>query len=149
MIPQSVTEFILCYNRNMRRRKPDRFKLFLQLISVALLLLLCSCVNHSYWTWQHPDKQGELQLLKERKECRDLAQTEVAQINYYYDFYDMNYLYNFPHYSPYYRDRYRRPFFRGYHHYRFMQQQDDLERFFRICMKSKGWQRVKVVPDTK
>lgn len=121
----------------------------MQLISVVLLLLLCGCVSHNQWTWQHPEKQGELQLLKDQKKCRELAQTEVAQINYLYNFYAMDYLYNFPFYDHYYRDRYLRPFFRGYHHYRFMQEQDDFERFYRVCMKAKGWQRVKVEPEAK
>ncbi len=118
-----------------------------------MLLLLSGCASSGYWTWQHPDKQGELQLLKDQKECRDLAQSEVASINYFYDYYDM---YNFPYYWPYYSDRHRKPmirsynpYFRSYGHYRFLQQQNDLDRFFRICMKSKGWQRVKVEPDEK
>lgn len=113
----------------MRRRKPDRFKHFLQVIPIFLLLLLSGCGSHSNRTWQHPDKQGELQLLKDWKECRELAQTEVAQINYFYNFYGGG-MYELPYYGPYYRgDRY----------------QDDVERFFRVCMKAKGWQRVKII----
>jgi hypothetical protein len=118
-----------------------------------MLLLLSGCVSSSYWTWQHHDKQGELQLLKDKKECRDLAQSEVSSINYYHDFYGM---YDFSYYWPYYRGSHRLPYFRSYKpffgsygHYRFLQQQDDLDRFFRICMKSKGWYRVKVVPEDK
>ncbi len=133
----------------MRQRKPDRNKYFLLLIPVALLLLLSGCVSKSYWVWQHPDKQGELQLLQDQKECRELAQTEVAQINYFYDFYDMGYLYDFPYYDDSYRGRYHRPFFRGYHHYRFIREQDYFERFFRVCMKAKGWQQVKADPEAK
>ena len=117
-------------------------------MTVFLLLLLCGCVSHSQWIWQHTDKLGELQLLKDRKECRELAQTEVVQINYYYDFYGYD-MYDFPFYGPYYRDRYYRPYFRGYHQYRFFQQQDDLGRFFRVCMKAKGWQRVRIEPESK
>ncbi len=131
----------------MRRRKPDWFKFFLQLISATLLLLLCSCISPSYWIWQHPNKQGELQLLKDRKECHELAKTEVAQINYYYAFYNMGQRYEYLSYSPYYYDRYRRPYFHSYHHFRFVQQQGDLERFFQICMKAKGWRRVRVEPE--
>lgn len=133
------------YNKDMSRRKPDRFKLLLQLISITLLLLLCGCASLSYWTWQHPNIQSELQLLKDRKECRELARTEVVQINYYYSFYNMGQRYDFP---SYYYDQYRSPFFHGYHHYLFMQQQEDLERFFLICMKAKGWQQVKVNPES-
>lgn len=116
-----------------------------------MLLFLGGCASSSYWAWQHPDKQGELQLLKDQKECRDLAQAEVAKINYYFDFYNM---YDFPYYWPSPRDRHHRPVLRSYHpyfgsygHYRFLQQQDDLDRFFRICMKAKGWRRVKIDPD--
>jgi hypothetical protein len=133
----------------MRQRKPDRIKYLFGLISIFMLLVLSGCAGSGYWTWQHPDKQGELQLLKDQKECRDLAQAEVANINYYFDFYDM---YASPYYWPSYRDRHHRiygPYFSSYSHYRFMQQQDDLDRFFRICMKSKGWRRVKIEPDKK
>ena len=126
----------------MRRGQPDRGKHFLQLVAVfMLLLLLCGCVSHSHWTWQHPDKQSELQLLKDRKDCRDLAWAEVAQANYFYDFYDR---YAFPFYDPYYHNRFYPLHFHGYYHYQFFQRQEDLERFFRICMKAKGWQRVKI-----
>lgn len=123
------------------------------LASIIMFLLLSGCVSSSYWTWQHPDKQGELQLLKDKKECRDLAQSEVAQINYFYGYYD---IYDFSYYWPYYRDKHRRPYerwhnhyFRSYSHYRFLQQQNDLDRFFRICMKSRGWQRVKIETGVK
>jgi len=133
----------------MRQRKPDRNKKILCLVAIFTLLLLCGCISNNRWVWQHPDKQGELQLLKDQTECRKLAQTEVAQINYFSDYYDMGYLYDFPFYGYSYRGKYRRPFFRGYHHYRFMQEQDDFERFFRVCMKAKGWQRVKVEPEAK
>jgi hypothetical protein len=130
----------------MKQRNPDRIKHFWGVIAIFMLLLLCGCVGNSYWTWQHPDKQSELQLLKDRNECRNLAQTEVAQINYFYDFYDYG-MDDFPFYAPSYRNRFYRPYFRGYHNYKFFQQQNDLERFFRICMKAKGWQRVKIEPD--
>ncbi|MFK5926172.1 MAG: hypothetical protein QM483_06040 [Desulfuromusa sp.] len=130
----------------MRHRNPDRIKYLGGLCTIFFLLLLSGCVSSSDWIWQHPDKQGELQLLKDKKECRDLAQSEVAQSNYFYDYYDM---YDFPYYWPYYRDSYRRPYFRGYGHYRFRQQQDNLERFFRVCMKSKGWERVEIEMDPK
>ena len=116
------------------------------LSSIFLLLLLSGCASSSHWVWQHPDNQGELQLLKDKKECRDIAQTEVAKINYFYDYYDR---YDFSYYRPYYRDRYRMPYFRSYGHYRFLQQQNDLDRFYRICMKSKGWQRIKIEPEPK
>ena len=113
----------------MRRRKPNWFKCFLQVIAVFPLLLLCSCGSHSNWTWQHPNKQGELLLPEDLKECRELAQTEVLQINYFYDCYGYG-MYDLSYYGPYYRgDRY----------------QDDLERFFQVCMKAKGWQRVKII----
>ena len=120
---------------------------------IFLLLLLGGCVSGGHWTWQHQIKQGELQLLKDKKECRDLARSEVANINFFYDYYGRH---DFPFYWPYYRDRYRRPYFRNYNHnygdysyYRFLQQQNELDRFFRICMKVKGWERVKVKSDPK
>ncbi|MEE4253186.1 MAG: hypothetical protein V2I50_03980 [Desulfuromusa sp.] len=115
------------------------------------MLLLSGCSSSSYWTWQHPDKLGELPLLRDQKICRDLAQREVANINYYDGYYRS---FDFPFYRPYYRDRYSRYYFRSYNnffynysYYRFLQQQNDRERFYRICMKSKGWHRVKVVPE--
>lgn len=133
----------------MRQRRPAPFTDFLLLLILLLPIILGGCVSKSHWVWKNPEKPTELLLLKDKKTCRDLARTEVAQINYYYDFYAMDYLYDYPFYPLYYRDRYRRPFFRGYHHYRFMQEQDDLEHFFRICMKAKGWQRVKLNSETK
>ena len=118
-----------------------------------MLLLLSGCVSSDYWAWQHPEKQDELQLLKDKKECRDLARSEVSSINYGFDFYGA---YDFPYYWPHFRGRHQPPYFRrytpylgSYDHYRFQQQRDDLKRFFRICMKSKGWHRVKVVPEKK
>jgi len=139
------------YNEGMRRRNPDRNKYLLGLTSIFFMLLLSGCAGNSYWTWQHPDKQGELLLLKDQKICRDLAQAEVANINYYAGYYRS---YDFPFYGPYYRDRYPQNYFRSYNnffnnysYYRFLQQQDDRERFYRICMKSKGWHRVKVLPE--
>lgn len=135
----------------MRHRNPDMNKYLLGLTSILLVLLLSGCARNSYWTWQHSDKLGELPLLQDQKICRDLALREVANINYYDGYYHR---YDFPFYRPYYWDRYPQNYFRSYNnfynnynYYRFLQQQDDRQRFYRICMKSKGWYRVKVVPE--
>lgn len=112
------------------------------------ILFFSGCAGSGHWTWQHPEKQGELLLLQDKKICRELAQSEVKKINYFYDYYSM---YRFPFFSPFYGRRHYKPYawnqyhsLSSIHHYSFLQQQDDLERFFRICMQSKGWERIKI-----
>ncbi|WP_139167544.1 hypothetical protein [Desulfuromusa kysingii] len=131
----------------MRHRKPHRIQYLFKLLMILIVLLLCGCVSNSYWTWQHPNMLDEMQLQEDRKECWDLAKAEVDSINYYYDYAR----YNVRYYWPYNRHNHHKgkvksfdPYFNNYSHYKFFQRQDDLDRFFRICMKTKGWQRVKV-----
>lgn len=115
---------------------------------MLMVLFFSGCASSGHWTWQHPEKGGELLLLQDKKICHELAQSEVERINYFYNYY---YMYRFPFFPHHSGKRHFKPYtwnhnysLSGIHHYSFLQQQDDLERFFRICMKSKGWNRVKI-----
>ncbi len=127
----------------MRKRKLDRFHYFLSLMAIIILLPLSGCANPSQWTWQHPDKKEDLQLLQDKRECRRLAEDEVAKIDYFYsyNFYDFHY----PHLHQ--RNSFYWPYSHGYGHDSFYQQRADLENFFWICMKAKGWQRTRIESD--
>lgn len=87
--------------------------------------------------------------MKDRKECRDLAQTEVAQIHYFYDFYDMGYMYDFPFYAPTIATGTAVLFSVDTIITDFYNSRVILNDFFRVCMKVKGWQRVKIKPELK
>jgi hypothetical protein len=126
----------------MRRRRPAPFRYFLFLL-ILLLIILGGCVSKSHWVWKNPEKLTELELLKDKQTCRDLARLETSQINYYYNYSPFGAPFGFPSYAPYYYDRYRYrcPFFNNGHYF---QRQDDLKRFYRVCMKAKGWKRVEI-----
>jgi hypothetical protein len=123
----------------MKRGTPAQFAYFFLLPTLLLPIVLGGCVNKSHWVWKHPEKPTELEFLSDKKECNDLAQEESSKIDYYYGYRS---LFSSPFYTPYYHDRY------SYHPFanddRYFRQQDDLERFFRVCMKAKGWELVKV-----
>jgi len=127
----------------MKPRRPVPFTVFLLLLILLTTILLGGCVSKSHWVWKNPDKPTEIDFLKDKKECRELARSETAQIDYYYDYSPFGPPFGIPFYVPYYYDRYsyRHPFFNDY---RYFQEQDDLEHFYRVCMKAKGWELVKI-----
>jgi len=123
----------------MKHGRPAQFTHFLLLLALLLPIVLGGCVNKSHWVWKNPEKPAESDYLKDEKECNELAQSETSRIDYYYGYHS---LFSSPFYTPYYHDRC------SYHPFanddRYFRQQDDLERFFRICMKAKGWKLIKV-----
>lgn len=113
------------------------------LLLIVLMLILSGCASKTYWEWEHKDQVDRSQLLKDREECRKIARQEADRNDHYYLYNDYFY------YWPY--DRWGRryvPYWGWHHHSRFMRYQDDLERFFSVCMKSKGWTLVKKVRAT-
>lgn len=127
----------------MRRRRPAQFTYFLLLLTLLLPIILGGCVSKSHWVWKNLEKPTELEFLKDKKECRDLAREETSRIDYYYDYAPFGRPFGIPFYAPYHYDYhgYRHHFFNDY---RYFQEQDDYDRFFRVCMKAKGWEWVKV-----
>jgi len=101
-----------------------------------LLLLLGGCLSQSRYIWQHPAGYGEAERQQAIALCEQLAAEELRRYDYYAPFpyyYDRYYFDRY-----YYRDRY--PFLPSYFHYNSLREFHDRRRFFRICMKSKGWQ---------
>ncbi len=128
----------------MKRRNLCRFKQFFYLFTALLLLSFCGCVNSGRWAWEHPDKNSKRQLQYDKKACRNLAQAEGAKIDYFNEFYARDNVYF---YVPSYRDKDYQKYLRRHNYDSFFQQQTDLGRFYLICMKAKGWRRVKVEVD--
>ncbi len=126
----------------MKHINRQRYKGFLRLIALFTVLLTCGCVGNTYWAWEHSDNLDSNRLAQDRQECQNLAKKEVEQYNFFYN------SYNFPFYPRhFYYDRYGRSYFGWRSHYEFLRYQDDLKRYFRICMQAKGWQWVKKEPD--
>jgi len=113
------------------------------LLLTLLLFVLSGCASKTYWEWEHKDHLDRSILLADRQECQKIARREADRNDHYYLYHD--YLY----YWPYDRwGRYYVPYRGWYLHSRFMRYQDDLERFFSVCMKAKGWTLVKKVRAT-
>lgn len=108
----------------------------------ALSLLQFGCVSNTYWTWEHNDLSNS-QLAKDRQECRQLAQNEADSRDFFYNNYR-----NDPFYWPYHpRKHFYDPYWNWnwYRHNSFIRYQDNLERYFTICMKAKGWTPVQKI----
>lgn len=107
-------------------------------ILLTSLLLLSGCIGKQQWEWQHPQNPGDEAKRLAIAECEKIASEELRPGDYY--------LY-FPY--PSYFDRHvfkeRYPYYWN-DYYLFRAQQDFFERqrYFRICMKAKGWQLVKL-----
>lgn len=115
-------------------------RICVKFILLLLALVLNGCAGNSYWTWEHPQGLGSQQLQKDELECRRLAEREANISSYRYYYYD------YPYYDLYaYRGRHHPAYYdwTWYNHYRFIQYQDDLDRYFRVCMTAKGWQLVR------
>ncbi|WP_303721069.1 hypothetical protein [Malonomonas rubra] len=121
----------------MRQSTSQHNPSFLLLLP-AILLLLSGCIGLNRWEWQHPENYGDAARQQAIAECDQIAGEEVFRRNYFY----------FPLYPRYY-DRYydhdRRPFYwTDDYFYRTQQKLYDRQRFFRICMKAKGWHLVEI-----
>ena len=94
----------------LRKSVPLRYFLFVLLL---LSIILSGCVRKSHWVWKNPNKTTELDFSKDKKECRELAQSEVSQIDYYYDYSPFGPPFGFNFYAPYAYSRhgYHRSFF--------------------------------------
>ncbi len=110
------------------------------LFLLALTVALTGCVSNSYWAWEHHDlnRNNRLTLAEDQRECHNLAHDEANRYDYLY-FYR-----NYPYFKPYYRQgRYYDPFWEWQYHDRFFRYQNALDRYYRICMKAKGWSLIK------
>lgn len=71
-------------------------------------------------------------------ECRTIADEEVSRQHFFYYSYPYPYLGNF-------NNRKDRFFYRSQdYHYKTHREQLERHRYFRICMKAKGWTLVKI-----
>jgi hypothetical protein len=112
---------------------------FVTPLLLTLILFLSGCASTTYWTWEHKEDFSRSQLQKDRQECRRIAQIEANQSNLFYnDWYD-------PFYWSYrsHRNNHDPFYWSWYRHDRFLRYQDDLDRYYFICMRAKGWERVK------
>lgn len=100
------------------------------------MLLLSGCIGRNQWVWQHPSGYGEQEKQQAITDCEAIANAEAR--HYAYPF-------PYPHYYDrfYYRDE-RFLYFPQYYHYLNQWEFEQRRRFFRICMKSKGWRLVKL-----
>ena len=121
----------------MSRTKSQADKGF-KILLPLLLLLLSGCISQNRYIWQHPNGYGEVERQQAIATCEGIANEEVRKYDYFYPFpyyYDRHY----------YRDRDRAFFFPHYYHYNSHREFQDRRRYFRICMKSKGW-RLRKLP---
>ena len=116
--------------------------LLLILCAGFLLLLLAGCVSGGHWTWTHPAGYGGQQLAHDREVCLALANREAGRNHYRYRWSDLYWGSSFYPYPGF----YQRPYFDWYRYDYGFRYQDELRRFFRICMEAKGWQRVRLEP---
>lgn len=108
---------------------------------LAFVLIQSGCASKTYWTWEHNELTTS-QMVKDRQECRQLARIEADNHDFFYNYrYDPFY---WPHHS---RKHYYNSYWdwNWYRHDRFIRYQDSLDRYFYICMKAKGWERVKKI----
>lgn len=118
------------------------FDIFLRFLLLSFFgLLLTGCVSNSYWTWRHPAGLGDTELQQATNECSQLAQREVDRYNYYRPYYYYDDYYFNRHYYPY---GHYRPYYRPHRYYDFYNYNADLSRYYRICMRAKGWQQIRV-----
>ncbi len=132
----------LRYNKTMSRTKsqfnrPISYKLLLPLI---FIFLLGGCISQNRYVWQHPAGYGEAERQQAIALCEQIAANELRRYDYYDPFPYYHDRYYFDRYD--YRDRYH--FLPHYYHYKSHREFHDRRRFFRICMKSKGWQLSKI-----
>lgn len=104
--------------------------------TLLLLLLLAGCIGRSQWAWQHPAGYGETERQQAIAECEMIATEESSRYDYYLP-------------DPFFYDRY---YFRGQHlyywpgfyRYDWHRERHEYQRFFRTCMKAKGWRLIKL-----
>ena len=107
-----------------------------------ICLLLAGCATP--WVWQHPQGLGQAELRQAIADCQQLAQDEVDR----YDYYTPSFSPYFPPYggSFYYRHYYDFYYYPPTYYYDTQRRLNDQQRFFRVCMYSKGWRQVPVTP---
>lgn len=118
----------------LRLRKPN---FLLAVLLLALPFFVGGCASGTYWTWEHPT-YGQGRLGADQQECRQLARQEANRNDFFYGY--GSYPLYWPHFS---RRYYYDPYWDWYYHDRFMRYQNDLDRYYRLCMKAKGWSLVK------
>lgn len=141
MLPVTV-QILLVYNRHMNGKVFKQKSIWLPFILI-LTLLQFGCVSNSYWTWEHNELNNS-QLANNRQECRQLARIEADNHDFFYSYR------NDPFYWPYNpRKHFNEPYWSWYRHNRFIRYQENLDRYFYICMKAKGWERVQKIKKDK
>ncbi len=119
------------------KSRPEQLPGFMLSALLLLLLLLAGCAGQSNWSWQHPQGLGQSEALQAIAFCQSIADDEINRHDYFFPYYS--------HYSYYdnrdYRDR--RTFYSSTLHYQQRQRFLDRQRYFRICMTSKGWEKGK------
>lgn len=124
----------------MLTKSPHR--LFARVFLLLALAFLTGCAPAMRWTWQHPNGATDQQLQSAIADCDRIAWDEVNRTNYfplwpypsaYSDrfFFRHNYYYYYD--DPFYASPSQRRYF-------------DQQRFFRLCMESKGWRQVPLPP---
>lgn len=107
---------------------------------LLILLLLSGCVGYGNWSWQHPQGLGELERQQAIAECEAIATEEINRHDYLFP-YPRGYFFPYYYNRHNYRDS-RYYYLPRYYLYDGHSEYQDRKRYFRICMKSKGWRMV-------
>lgn len=106
-------------------------------IVILMLLVLGGCAAYPRLIWEHPQGFDADQRLQAQQECRELAHREARYQSFFYG--DLFFPF---HRSFYYHDRHYPSSTFWYEHHRQLKYQDDLDRFYHLCMEAKGWRLI-------
>lgn len=120
----------------MKDRKRHNL-LFLVLLLLASSLVLSGCMTSGNWVWQHPIEQDDQARVQAIIACEQIADDEVRRKVYYSP-------YRFPYYDRYYSRHDHYFYWPNDFFYNAHREFQDWNRYFRICMKAKGWRRVNI-----
>ena len=113
----------------------------MKIIILVLFVFLTGCAGRGVLVWEHPEGLDDLQLQQAQNECRQIAQREVSYP--YYPYGDLL----FPFYRPFnYHGRYYADDWIWRDHFAQMRYQEELSRFYRVCMEAKGWRMIRILP---
>lgn len=103
------------------------------LLLAVILMLLTGCLGNRGLEWQHADIFSADARQQAMAECEEIAREEMLHRNLLPSF-----AYP-PYYDRYYDRRYKPLYWADYFHNRSHYEFLERRRYFRICMRAKGW----------